>query len=57
MIKRERINSYLQSITQKTKHRATRTLLKTVTELRCSEWQAVPAPHVTPVVLLLVQTR
>ena len=46
-------NNDLQNITQKTKDRATRTLLKTGSELGCSEWDAVPAPQVTTVVLLL----
>jgi hypothetical protein len=35
--KYKRTNNYLQSITQKTKDRATRTPLKTDRELRCSE--------------------
>ena len=35
MTKRKRTNDDQQNITQKTKHRATRTPLKTVDELRC----------------------
>ena len=38
--------------TYKTKDRVTRTSLKTEGELRCSGMVAVPAPLVTPVVLI-----
>ena len=43
--------------THKTKDRVTRTPLKTGGELRCSGRVAVPAPLVTPVVLIYLQTR
>jgi hypothetical protein len=42
----------LQNITQKTKHQVTRTPLKPRGEHSCApDGSAVPAPHVTPVVL------
>jgi hypothetical protein len=43
--------------THKTKDLVTRTPLKTGGELRCSGRVAVPAPLVTPVVLIYLQTR
>ena len=49
--KYKRTNNDLQN-TYKTKNRVTRTPLKTGGELRCSEGWAVPAPLVTPVVLI-----
>jgi hypothetical protein len=48
-IKKE--NSDLQNTTQKTKYRATRTLLKTGSDLRCSGRVGVPVPLVASVVL------
>ena len=48
-IKKE--NSDLQNTTQKTKDRATRTSLKTGSELRCSGRVGVPVPLVANVVL------
>jgi hypothetical protein len=51
MAKRKSTNNHLQSTTQKTKDRATRTALITGGELMYSGKFA--APHVTPVVLLL----
>jgi hypothetical protein len=46
-------NNDLQNTTQKTKDRAIQNPLITGGELGCSEWDAVPAPQVTTVVLLL----
>ena len=46
-----------QNITRKTKDRATRTHLKTGVNSGAPEMLAVSAPHVAPVVLLLLQTR
>jgi len=58
MVKRKRTNNDLQNTKQKTKDRATRTVLKTGSELVwCSGRVAVPAPYVEPVVLLLLRTR
>jgi hypothetical protein len=53
----KRANNYLQNTTQKTKDRATRSLLKTGCELMCSGREAVPDPLVAPVLLLLLHTR
>jgi len=47
--KDKRTNNHLLNTTQQTKDRATWTPLK------YQEWQAVPAPHMAPVVLLLLQ--
>ena len=47
-------NDLQNNCTQKTKERATRTPLKPGVN---KERQAVPVPHVAPVVLLLLQTR
>ena len=47
----KRTNNDLQNIIQKTTDRATKTLLKTWSELRCSGREGVPAPHVTSVTL------
>jgi len=52
MTNRKVTNNDLQNTTQKTKDRATRTPLKTESELRCSERVATPVPHVAPIVLL-----
>ena len=52
MAKRIRTNNDLQSTTQKTKDRVTRTPLKTVVNSGGPEGSVVPAPHVAPVVLL-----
>ena len=49
--KRSRTNNDLQSITQKTKDRVTRTRLKTGCELKCPERRAFPVPYETPVLL------
>jgi len=58
MTKEDKRTKYdLQSIRQKTRDRATRTPLKTGGELRYSEGLAVPAPHVTPAVLLSNDTN
>jgi hypothetical protein len=46
-------NNDLQNTTQKTKDRAIQNPLITGGELGYSEWDAVPAPQVTTVVLLL----
>jgi len=40
---------------KKIKYRATRIPLKTSDEPRCSRRKAVPAPHVAPVVLFLLE--
>ena len=45
-------NNDLQNITHKIKDRVTRTPLKTGGELGCPGGLAVPAPLVTPVVLI-----
>ena len=50
-------NNNLQNITQKTKDSATRTPQKYGGELRFPERLAVPAPLVTPVVLMLNDTN
>jgi hypothetical protein len=57
MVKRNRTNNELQNIRKKTEDRSIRTPLKTGSELRYPEGQALPTPHVEPVVLLLSQTR
>jgi hypothetical protein len=44
----KRINIYLQTITQKTKDRATRTQSKTGVNSGAPEWYAVPALLVDP---------
>jgi len=49
--KNKRTNNDLQNITQKTKDQATRTPLKTRVNSCSSEGNAVPAPHVAPIVL------
>ena len=50
----KKTNNYLQTITQKTKDRATRTPLKTES---APEGLEVVAPHVAPIVLLLYNFR
>ena len=57
MNKGERTNKDLQNITQKSKDRATQTSLKTGVNSGILEGLAVPAPHMTPVVLLLSNTN
>jgi len=52
--KDKRTNNNLQNTTEKTKDRATRTSLKTGVSSDAPKGYAVPAPHVTPVVLLYV---
>ena len=49
--KRQKTNNDLQSTTQKTKDRETRTLIKPGIKSGIPEGYAVPAPHVAPVVL------
>ena len=56
MAKRKKPNDNIQHYT-KTDDRATQTLLKAGSELRCSCVLSVPVPHVTPVVLLLIDTN
>ena len=56
MAKGKRTKNDVQNIMQKTKDQATWTPLKTVGELQKGK-QAVPAPLVAPVMLLLLQTR
>jgi hypothetical protein len=46
-----------KTLHRKTKGRAIRTTLKSGGKLGCSEEYTVHAPHVTPVVLLLLQTH
>jgi hypothetical protein len=53
----QRTNNDLQNITQKTKDRVTRTLLKPEVNSGFAEGSTVPAPHVTLVVLLLNDTN
>jgi hypothetical protein len=53
----QRTNNDLQNITQKTKNRVTRTLLKPEVTSGFAEGSTVPAPHVTLVVLLLNDTN
>ena len=50
-------NNDVQNITQKNKDRATRIPLKSGGELRCPEGLAIPAQHVTPVMLLKIPTK
>ena len=57
MTKRKRTNNDLQSITLKTKNRATRNPLKLGVNSCVPEGLAVHAPHVALVVLLLLQSR
>jgi len=54
MTKRKSTNNDLQNITHKTKDRVIRTPLTTGENSGSSEGQAIPAPHVAPVVLLCV---
>ena len=56
MAKGKRDNNNLQNNTHKTKDRATRPPLKTGVNAGAPEGLAVPAPHVTPIVLLLNYT-
>jgi hypothetical protein len=50
-------NTDQQNITQISKDQPTLTLLKTTGDKSCDpEGHAVPAPHVAPVLLLLLQT-
>jgi len=49
-------NNDLQNTAQKTKDQATRILLKPGMNSGAPEGLAVPAPHMAPVVLLLLQT-
>ena len=51
-IKYKRTNNDLQKYTYKTKDRVTQTPLKIGGELRCSRREAVPAPLMTPIVLI-----
>jgi hypothetical protein len=55
--KYKRTNNDLQNITQKTTDSATRTQLKTGVNSGAPEGWTGHAPHVTPVVSLLLQTR
>jgi hypothetical protein len=57
MKKDKRTNNDLNNTTQKTKDRATRTPQKPGVNLAAPEGKAVPAPLVTLVVLLQLQTR
>ena len=52
----KRTNIDLQNITQKLKDRDARTPLKHRGELWCPGRVEVPAPHMAPIVLLLLQT-
>jgi hypothetical protein len=54
---RKRTNNDLQHITQKAKNRATRTPQKPGLNSEAPEGLAVPAPHVTPVVLFSNDTN
>ena len=55
--KNKRTNNDLQNTTQKTKNQATWTPLKTLVNSDAPEGLALPAPHATPVVLLLSVTN
>ena len=55
--KKKRTNNDLQNTTQKTKDLVTHTPLKTEMNSDATECYAVPARLVTPVVLILLQTR
>jgi len=49
MVKRQKDKKEVQNTIHKTNDRATRTPLKTVSELMCSGYLAVSALHVVPV--------
>ena len=57
MTKQKRTNNDLQNTTQKTKDRATQTPLNTGVKSGTPDIVLVPAPHATPVVLLLNDTN
>jgi hypothetical protein len=57
MVKRKETNNDKQTITQKTKDRATRYPLKTGGEPRWPGRVVIPPPQVAPIVLLLLQIR
>jgi len=57
MKKEKRTNNDLQNITQKTQNQATLIPLKPGVNSCAPEGLAVPAPHATPVVLLLNDTN
>jgi hypothetical protein len=55
MAYRKRTSNDLQNITHKIKDRVTRIPLKPAVNSGAPEGQAVPASHVTPVILFLLQ--
>ena len=57
MINKINLKTNLQNITQNTEDRAARTPLETGVNSEAPEGLPVPAPHVTPVVLLLNDTN